>query len=123
MKSCIRGRARVDGRTKDIVNRLSSRDIAIIDHANLDELAAESLISRHPRAVVNCSQSIAGRYPNAGPLSLIRAGVPLIDEAGPSVMQEIREDDYILITREGIYRWRKTAWHRSRMYGITRRLA
>ncbi len=104
MKNVVRGKARVDGRTKSLVKRLSSCDIAIIDHADLDQLAAESLISCRPRAVVNCSASITGRYPNTGPLSLIRAGVPIIEASGSLVMQEIRDGDSVLITRDAIYR-------------------
>jgi len=53
MESCIRGKARVDSRTKDLVKRLSSRDIAFIDHSDLDELAAAGLVRCRPRAVFN----------------------------------------------------------------------
>lgn len=99
----IKGRARVDKRTKNLVKRLRAHEIAVIDHADLDEVAAESLISCKPGAVVNASASITGRYPNTGPLTLLRAGVPLIDEAGAAVMQKIHEGDEIVITSDGIY--------------------
>ncbi len=100
----IKGRAKVDERTKNLVKRLQAHEIAVIDHADLDEVAAESLISCRPRAVVNASASITGRYPNTGPLTLLRAGVPLIDEAGPAVMKKIRDGDEIVIAEDGIYR-------------------
>lgn len=87
----IKGKARVDGRTKNLVKRLSSHEIAVIDHTDIDELAAESLINCRPKAIINASQSITGRYPNAGPLKIIKAGVPLLDNAGQDVMQMIRE--------------------------------
>lgn len=99
----IKGRARVDPKTKKLVKRLRPHEIAVIDHADLDEVAAESLLNCRPRAVINASPFITGRYPNVGPLTLLRAGVPLIDEAGPAVMEKIRDGDLIVITEDGIY--------------------
>jgi uncharacterized membrane-anchored protein len=98
----IKGKAKVDARTKNLVKRLRSQDIAIIDHADLDELSAEALQNCRPKAVINASSSITGKYPNAGPLNLIKAGVPLLDAAGPKVMQDIEEGDEVLISGEEI---------------------
>ena len=78
--------ARVDRRTKNLVARLQPGDIAIIDHADLDRMAAEGLIQRQVAAVVNASSSSTGRYPNLGPLLLCTAGIPVLDAAGPGVM-------------------------------------
>jgi uncharacterized membrane-anchored protein len=75
----IQGTARLGRRTKDLVKRLYPGDVAVIDHVNIDRIAAEELIATGVRAVVNASQSSDGRYPNAGPLLLVRAGVTLID--------------------------------------------
>jgi uncharacterized membrane-anchored protein len=75
----IAGAARLGRRTKDLVKRLRPGDVAVIDHVNIDRIAAEELIATGVRAVVNASQSSDGRYPNAGPLLLVRAGVRLID--------------------------------------------
>lgn len=99
----IKGKAKVDKKTKNLVKRLRSHEIAVIDHADLDELAAEGLIACHPRAVINASPSITGRYPNAGPLSLVRAGVPLLDAAGSTVMQEIHDGDEVVITGDEVF--------------------
>lgn len=99
----IKGKAKVDGRTKNLVKRLSSHDIAVIDHTDIDELAAESLINCRPKAIINASSSITGRYPNAGPLKIIMAGVPLLDNAGQDVMQMIREGDEVVICGEDIF--------------------
>src|SRR5437588_7492114 len=63
----IAGPARLDRRTKDLCLRLKRGDIAVIDHPDLDGPAAESLVERHPAAVVNAAPSITGRYPNRGP--------------------------------------------------------
>jgi uncharacterized membrane-anchored protein len=75
----IQGPARLGRRTKDLVKRLRPGDVAVIDHVNIDRIAAEELIATGVGAVVNASQSSDGRYPNAGPLLLVRAGVVLID--------------------------------------------
>jgi uncharacterized membrane-anchored protein len=78
----IRGSARLGRRTKDLVRRLRPGDVAVIDHVNVDRAAAEELISVGVRAVINASPSSDGRYPNAGPLLLARAGIALIDAEG-----------------------------------------
>ncbi|GAA2248588.1 putative cytokinetic ring protein SteA [Rarobacter faecitabidus] len=82
----VRGAARVDRRTKDLVRRLAPGDIAIIDHVDIDRVAAEGLVAAKPAAVLNAAKSISGRYPNLGPSILIEAGIPLIDDLGPDVM-------------------------------------
>jgi uncharacterized membrane-anchored protein len=75
----IGGTARLGRRTKELVKRLGPGDVAVIDHRNIDRIAAEELITTGVRAVLNASESTDGRYPNAGPLLLARAGVLLID--------------------------------------------
>ena len=51
----------------------------MIDHEDLDRVAAEGLVAAGVSAVVNASASISGRYPNLGPLILVEAGIPLVD--------------------------------------------
>ena len=85
------GTARVDRRTKNLVNRLRPGEIAIIDHEDLDRVAAETLVECSPTAVVNASASISGRYPNVGPLLLAAAGIPLLDAVGSEVMDAVRD--------------------------------
>ena len=66
-------------RTKELVRRLHPDDIAIIDHTDLDRVSAEELVESGVRVVVNVAPSQSGRYPNPGPLLLVRGGVRLID--------------------------------------------
>jgi uncharacterized membrane-anchored protein len=94
------GAARVDRRTKHLVKRLRPGEIAVIDHADLDRVAAESLIECRPAAVVNASSSITGRYPNLGPTLLVEAGVPLLDQAGEGVLG-LREGESLRIDEDG----------------------
>ncbi len=78
----IEGRVRLGRRTKHLVKKLEPGDIAVIDHVNIDRIAAEELIATGVSAVINASPSSNGRYPNAGPLLLAQAGVQLIDVDG-----------------------------------------
>jgi uncharacterized membrane-anchored protein len=95
----VRGPAKVGRRTKELTAHLRPGDIAIIDHLDLDRVAAEGLVLAEPAAVVNASASISGRYPNVGPLLLAAAGIPLIDGVGPGVMDAI--DDGEMVTIDG----------------------
>ncbi len=75
----MEGTVRLGRRTKHLVKRLGPGDIAVIDHVNIDRIAAEELIACGVCAVINASPSSDGRYPNAGPLLLVQAGIRLID--------------------------------------------
>jgi uncharacterized membrane-anchored protein len=89
------GSARVDARTKLLVQRARPGDVAVIDHEDLDRVSAEALIGAGVVGVVNAASSITGRYPNLGPLTLVRAGIPLIDSCGPLLLRKVREGDAI----------------------------
>ena len=88
----ITGTAKLGRRTKDLVRRLRPGDVAVIDHLNIDRIAAEELIATGVCAVLNAAESSNGRYPNAGPLLLVRAGVHLVD---------IEEGDAFELLRDG----------------------
>ncbi len=92
----IHGVARLGKRTKDLVKRLGPGDIAIIDHTDLDPMAAEDLAASGVRAVVNVAESTTGRYPNAGPLSLVEAGVQLVD-APMDLFEELDDGQPIVV--------------------------
>jgi uncharacterized membrane-anchored protein len=80
--SAVQGVARVDRRTKDMIPRLQAGEIAVINHRDLDRVAADGLIESGIVAVVNCAESISGRYPNGGPIRVVSAGITLLDDAG-----------------------------------------
>ena len=61
-----------------VIKRLEPGDIAVIDHADIDRVAADGLIDSGVAAVVNASPCITGRYPNGGPLRLVKAGILLV---------------------------------------------
>ncbi|EPD30269.1 putative cytokinetic ring protein SteA [Gleimia europaea] len=79
-------RVRVDERTKKLARRLEEGEIAVIDHEDIDRVAAESLVAAKPVAVLNAAKSTTGRYPNLGPSILLESGIILIDDLGPDIM-------------------------------------
>ncbi len=93
----ITGIARVSRRTKDLVKELRPGDIAVIDHVDLDRVAAEGLVEADVAAVVNAAASISGRYPNLGPLLIAAAGIPLIDNVGDEVMDFVVDGERLSI--------------------------
>jgi uncharacterized membrane-anchored protein len=93
----VTGTARLGRRTKDLVKRLEPGEIAIIDHEDLDRVAADGLVAAGVAAVVNAAPSITGRYPNGGPIRLVAAGIPLIDEAGMDVFR-LRDGELVRIS-------------------------
>jgi uncharacterized membrane-anchored protein len=102
------GAVRKDRRTKTLVRRLKPGDVAVIDHQDIDRVAAEALVECRPVAVVNAASSISGEYPHAGPMVLVEAGVPLLDAVGQDVFDFLREGDQVRIDPDGV------VWHGER---------
>jgi uncharacterized membrane-anchored protein len=99
----IAGTARPDRRTKRLVGRLRPGDVAVIDHVDLDRVAADSLVAVGVAAVLNAKPSVSGRYPNLGPEVLIQAGIPLVDDLGESIFQQLREGERVRIEGSTVY--------------------
>jgi len=99
----ISGAVRIDPRTKNLLHRIRPGEVAIIMHDDLDQVAAEGLVERGAVAVINCHRSITGRYPNAGPLVLARARVPLLDGVGEGILEHVREGDTVSILGQEIF--------------------
>jgi uncharacterized membrane-anchored protein len=99
----IQATARLDRRTKNLTKRLKSGDIAIIDHADLDRVAADALVRSQVTAVINAAPSISGRYPNQGPQVLVDAGIPLVDDVGPDVFDLVKEGQRVRLDGETVY--------------------
>ena len=98
------GPARLDRRTKHLVRRLSPDDIAIIDHADLDRVSAEELLESGIRVVINVAESQTGRFPNPGPLLLVRGGVRLIDAPGSDLFDKVSDGELVTVRGAGLFR-------------------
>ncbi|MEU6247926.1 putative cytokinetic ring protein SteA [Glycomyces sp. NPDC047010] len=91
------GTARLDRRTKRLCGRLEPGDIAVIDHVDLDRVAADTLVGTDVAVVVNAAKSISGRYPNLGPEVLVKAGIVLIDGVGDEIFDKVREGKTVTV--------------------------
>lgn len=98
------GPARVGRRTKELIPRLRPGDIAVICHEDIDEVSAQGLIDAQVRAVVNAAPSTTGRYPNRGPLLLVEAEIPLVDQFGPELLDRIAEGETLTLRGPDLYR-------------------
>jgi uncharacterized membrane-anchored protein len=98
------GPARLDRMTKRLTRRLEPGDIAIIDHRDIDRVSAEELLDSGARVVVNCSPSQSGRFPNPGPLLLVRGGVELIDVPDKELFEAVSEGDVVSVRGASVFR-------------------
>jgi uncharacterized membrane-anchored protein len=99
----LSGRARLGRRTKDLVRHLGPGEIAVLDHADLDRVSAEELAARGVAAVVNVAPSTTGRFPNPGPLELVRAGVTLVDVPGAPLFDVVRDGDELRLSGGAVW--------------------
>jgi uncharacterized membrane-anchored protein len=99
----VTGPVRPGRRTKELTKRLEPGDVAVIDHVDLDRVAAEGLVEARVSAVINGSASITGRYPNIGPLLLLAAGIVLVDSVGEGVFDALGEGESVSIIDGGLY--------------------
>jgi uncharacterized membrane-anchored protein len=99
----IEGTARLGARTKHLVKRLRPGEVAVINHVDIDRIAAEELIEAGVVAVLNDAPSSQGRYPNAGPLMLARAGIRLIDFPDADIFELLKEGDRVRIVDDAVF--------------------
>lgn len=93
----------MDQRTKRLALRILPGEIAVINHLDLDLPCAQALLSRRPAGVINAQPSISGRFPNLGPGLLLEAGIPLLDNVGPEIMEAIEDGQEVEIAGDSIF--------------------
>jgi len=103
-EAAVTGPARADRRTKELIARLRPGDIAVIDHEDLDPVAASSLVGTGVVAVVNAAASVSGRYPNRGPLVLLQAGIVLVDGVGSELLDAVVEGEALTVAGTHVLR-------------------
>jgi len=98
----LKGIVKKDVKTKNLIKRLKPGEIALINHKDLDELAALSLVEKKVKCIINVSETISGKYPNQGPSILINSNIPifeadevLFDNIEEGQIVEIKENDII----------------------------
>jgi uncharacterized membrane-anchored protein len=93
----VAGPVRPGRRTKLLVRHLVRGDVALIDHLDIDRVSAEELIAAGTVAVLNCSPSSGGSYPNLGPQLLVEAGIVLVDLPDDSLFDALSDGDPVVI--------------------------
>jgi uncharacterized membrane-anchored protein len=93
----VAGSVRPGRRTKLLVGHLVRGDIALIDHLDIDRVSAEELIAAGAAAVLNCSPSSGGSYPNLGPQLQVEAGILLVDLPDDTLFDAISDGDPVVI--------------------------
>jgi uncharacterized membrane-anchored protein len=96
--------ARIDLRTKNLAKRIRPGEIAILDHADIDQVSADSLIKAKIKMVINASPSQTGRYPNPGPAFLLQQGIMILDNVGKEIFQKVHEGDLLEIRENQIWK-------------------
>lgn len=98
-----KGKVKLDHKTKNLAKRLKPGDIAVIDHRDLDEVAARSLAAKGVKYVINTNSSISGRYPNLGPAVLNTSGVTIIDHVNQDIFDKLKEGEELEIEENKLY--------------------
>ena len=93
----VSGPARLGRRTKVLVKTLKAGAVAVLDHRDLDRVSAEDLIAAGVVAVLNCSPSSTGAYPNMGPLLLVQAGVHLVDLPDGELFDALKDGEQVTV--------------------------
>ncbi|MEA2233030.1 MAG: hypothetical protein QOD83_2846 [Solirubrobacteraceae bacterium] len=93
----LSGPVRLGRRTKLLVKTLKSGSIAVLDHRDLDRVSAEDLIASGVLAVLNCSPSSTGAYPNMGPLLLVQAGIHLVDLPDDKLFDALKDGEQVTV--------------------------
>lgn len=94
----ISGKVRCGKLTKHLIPFLCPGEIAIIDHQNLDSVAANGLIERKVKAIINCSSSFTGQYVTYGAKAILDQGIPLFDFIGPiDLFSQVKVGEKLMI--------------------------
>ena len=100
----VEGPIKVDRKTKRLAKRLTGGEIAVINHIDIDEVAANSLVEGKIKLVINAAPSISGRYPNKGPGILTEKNILIIDNVGEELFHSLTEGQVIEVIDGEIYR-------------------
>lgn len=106
-----KGKVRLGQKTKELVKELKPREIAVINHNDLDAVGAMQLADSGVAVVLNAADSITGRYPNLGPELLLERGVALIDRIGEEIFKQLHDGDLVQVDGEKIYRGSRLIAH------------
>jgi uncharacterized membrane-anchored protein len=97
------GSADPQAATRAVAGRVERGDVVVIDHLDLDQQSAQALLAPGPAAVVNVRRSLSGRQPARGAAMLVAAGIPVVDDAGPALLSQVREGALLRVHEGRVY--------------------
>lgn len=83
----------VDSKTKRLLTRIKPYQVAVIMHQDIDEIAANGLIEKRVKKVINFSPSITNKYPSLGLKKLLEAKVAVYDVQGNNEIFNLLSDN------------------------------
>lgn len=92
----------MDYRTKILCKRLKQGDIALIAHRDLDELAAQDLVEKGVKAVINAYDIFSGEYPAQGTKYLLDKGIFVLDNVGDEIFSLLSENELVTISGNNV---------------------
>ncbi len=108
----IKGYAFQDEKTKKLVEQLPKNSIAVLVHQDLDMVAAEMLIERGVKAVINFRTSMTGLFVHNGVETLLKANISVFDIEDTFFRSNLN-GQRLMIKDEWLYRDVNGAWQRS----------
>lgn len=102
-RGLLKGTVKKDNSTKKLCKRLCPGDIALLAHENIDAVAAQELVEKKVKAVLNSCDSFNGEYPAYGAQILLKEGILLIDQLGADVFKKIDDQEIIEIQSGNVF--------------------
>src|SRR5699024_1393892 len=96
------GTVKVGCSTKKLLLDLPAEEIIVIQHDDVDEMAAYGIVEAKVKAVINAGKTMTGKYPAKGPLLLLQAGIPVIEVAGEDFTR-FADGDEVYVVDHHIY--------------------
>ncbi|WP_339062518.1 putative cytokinetic ring protein SteA [Tepidibacillus marianensis] len=94
----LKGYYIVDSKTKNLLRRIRPNQIAILDHLNIDVIAAKGLIEKRVKAIINLSASFTGDYPTLGLKNLLEANILIFDLKEQSeLLSSLKDEQFVEI--------------------------
>ncbi|MFD2672808.1 putative cytokinetic ring protein SteA [Marinicrinis sediminis] len=97
----LSGTIQVHTSTKQLLRSIQPRQIAVICHENIDEMAANGFIEAKVKAVINAAKTMDGSYPSVGAKRLLDAAIPIFD-IDPLAFHCFQSGNTITITEDAI---------------------
>lgn len=96
----LQGRIKAGAVTKKLVNFLCPGDIAVVQHDDIDEIAADSIVQSGAKAVINTGRSMTGRFLSTGTAILLQNNVKVFDT--DISLSKFRDSEMIIVLNNDI---------------------